>query len=296
MNKIIVWSIVFLSIAEAVIWFIKRKCERKGWKIFLKCSVPLLVIVWFFYLIPVLISLFVFYPDIKTLNEIPGTVEQWFSFWPSYLGAAATVIIAIFTAYNSKSINDQEKRFLRLFTGNNLRVSKFIICKYKQEREIEETCSYRISIKFINLSYSMIKDIKVQGFYIRLDDRNDTGNEGQDGYREVENGVIASSYLLQGDIPYLTFDLIYRKDSEEGKKFTEFYYNDYYMKNNKLDVKIAIQPIVYDSKKKENMILKITLLMTSQHEEEWESPFYSSEKEFELPIRKVMTYCYSVLE
>lgn len=68
----------------------------------------------------------------------------------------------------------------------------------------------------------MIKDIKVQGFYIRLDDRNDTGNEGQDGYREVENGVIASSYLLQGDIPYLTFDLIYRKDSEEGKSLQSF--------------------------------------------------------------------------
>lgn len=253
-----------------------------------------LVIGCFFCFIPVLISFLVFCPNFEYLNKIPGTDEQWFSFWASYSGAAVTIIIAVFTYYNSKSISEQEKRFLKLFTGYNLRISKFIICQYDWLKKREETYGYRISLKFINLSYSMIEDIKVRGFYIRFGDKNGTSTEGQDDYRKVENGVGASSYLLQGDAPYLTFDLIFMKDSEEGKKFTDFYNYDYNMGNNKLDVRIDIETTVYESDKKEIMTLDITLLMTSHQEEEWGSILYSSEEDFISPIKKVLIYCYTV--
>ena len=43
-----------------------------------------------------------------------------------------------------------------------------------------------------------------------------------------------------------------------------------------------------------NITLKITLLMTSQCEEGWRELLYSSEREFILPVRKVLTYCYSL--
>lgn len=190
---------------------------KKIWNGILTVVTVLLIVI-----LPVLISCLVFYPNWEFLNKIPGTGEQWFSFWASYLGAAATVIIALFTFFNSKSINEQEKRFLRLFTGNNLRISKIHISQYKPVDGEEETCSYRIGIKFMNLSYSMIKDIEVQGFYIRIWGKSGTKSDSPEDYKKIANGVGRCSYLLQSDIPYLSFDLTLGRGSEEEKKIHKF--------------------------------------------------------------------------
>lgn len=66
------------------------------------------------------------------------------------------------------------------------------------------------------------------------------------------------------------------------------------MDDDKLDIKIKIKPCLYEAKKQENITLNITLLMTSQCEEEWRELLYSSDREFLLPVRKVLTYCYSL--
>lgn len=296
-NTHLVISLVIIVIT-AVLWSIKQVTEKKGmikisWKVILTIVTGLLLAILFLYCIPVLISCFVFYPNWECLNKLPGTGEQWFSFWASYSGAAATVIIALFTFFNSKSIDEQEKRFLRLFTGNNLRISKVIIAQYKPVNK-EETCSYGIGIKFKNLSYSMIKDIEVEEFYIRIRGKNGTKSNSPEDYKKITQGVGGCSYLLQGDIPYLTFDLTFRKGSEEERKFTTFYYDDYYMADNKLDIKIEIKPNLYEVKKQENITLEITLLMTTQCEGEWGGLLYSSDREFIMPVRKVLTYCYSL--
>lgn len=301
MDMIKIHLMIFLAIimVTAVLWSIKQLTEKKDmnknfWKGIFTGVMVLLVAILFLYCIPVLIACFVFYPNWEHLNKIPGTGEQWFSFWASYSGAAATVIIALFTFINSKSIDEQEKRFLRLFTGNNLRVSKVSISQYKPVDGEEETCSYRVGLKFMNLSYSMIKDIEVQGFYIRIWGKSGTNSDSLEDYKKIANGVGGCSYLLQGDIPYLTFDLTFRKGSEEEIKFTTFYYYGFYTDDNKLDIKIEIKPCLYEVKKQENITLKLTLLMTSQREEEWGELLYSTDREFILPISKVLTYRYSL--
>lgn len=296
-----VWTHLIFSVIIAVIaaWSIKQLTENKDMKRnfrkgILTVVTVLFIVFLFLYCIPVLISCLVFYTNWENLNKIPGSGEQWFSFWASYSGAAATVIIALFTFFNSKSIDEQEKRFLRLFTGNNLRISKIHISQYQLTDRKEETCSYRIGIIFTNLSYSMIKDIEVQGFYIRIRGKNGTKSDSSEDYKKIVNGVERCSYLLQGDIPYLTFDFTLRRGSEEERKFTEFYYYDSVMKDNKLDIKIEIKPYLYEVKKQENITLMITLLMTFQCEEEWKELLYSSDREFILPLRKVLIYRYSL--
>lgn len=288
-----------IMVIMAVLWSIKQIAEKKGMiknfrKSFLTGVTVLLVAILFLYCIPVLISYLVFCPNVECLNIIPGEDVQWFSFWASYSGAAATVIIALFTFFNSKSIDEQEKRFLRLFTGNNLRISKVIIAQYKPLEKEEKICSYRIGLKFTNLSYSMIKDIEVEGFYIRIRGESGTKSDSPEDYRMITQGIGGCSYLLQGDAPYLTFDLTFEKGSEEERKFTPFYYDDYYMVDNKLDIKIKIKPCLYEVKKQENITLAITLLMTTQCEGEWGELLYSSDREFIMPVRKVLTYCYSL--
>lgn len=288
-----------IIVITAVLWSIKQVTEKKGmiknfWKDILTIVTGLFLAILFFYCIPVLISCFVFYPNWERLNKIPGTGEQWFSFWASYSGAAATVIIALFTFFNSKSIEEQEKRFLRLFTGNNLRISKVIIAQYKPLERGEKICSYRIGFKFTNLSYSMIKDIEVQEFYIRIRGESGTKSDSPEDYKKIANGVGGCSYLLQGDVPYLTFDLTFGRGSEEEKKFTTFYYYDYNMEDNKLDIKLKIKPCLYEVKKQENITLKITLLMISQDEKGFGELLCSSDREFIMPVRKVLTYCYSL--
>lgn len=298
--KCIIWIIFF--VAPLIIALVcggrrmlgKRSKHPKIENYLFKGSLTILAVWIFLYFIPWLISSVVFNHDLTYFAKIPGSDEQWFSFWASYSGAAATVIIAIFTYFNSKSIAEQEERFLRLLTGNNLRISKIDICRYQPISEREETCSYRVGLTFKNLSYSMIKNIEVKEFYIRFNGKDGIKDNNTDDYKKIEDVLSKPSFLLQGDTPYLTFDLIFRKDSEEGKKFTEFYYYDYLMGNQKLDIKIEIELCTFEGKKKKKAVLEITLLMTSRCEEEWGDILYSSEREFVLPVRKVLIYCYSV--
>jgi len=118
--KMIGSNVVFALVIIAAGVLLNLKKDKKGRKIIGRkstltaCNI-VLVGIFFLYCVPVLMGCIVFYPNFEILKSIPGTAEQWFAFWASYSGAAATVIIAFFTYINSKKIGEQEERFFQAF-------------------------------------------------------------------------------------------------------------------------------------------------------------------------------------
>lgn len=217
-------------------------------------------------IIPVMISYFVFNPNI--FGNIPGSASEWFGFWASYSGTIATIVVA-YQSWKSNerltelnSLLDAEKeRFFRTMTGINFRISQlFIKAEHIKQASQLNNCfvsgydspedkytMYRTILRFENISYTSIKQMKVESLKIGVGDPE----------KEIifnPKGTECSEFRLQGNVPILEIQFAMPKGSAEEMIFSRFYffYSQFSMSENRvvidLNVCVELQEIIIDSK------------------------------------------------
>lgn len=78
-----------------------------GCSIKCKIFVGIIIATVLFFMVPTIISFLVF--NEKVLGSFPGTSEDWFGFWASYIGGIISIAIAAVTIYQT-SIHEKEKK------------------------------------------------------------------------------------------------------------------------------------------------------------------------------------------
>ena len=202
---------------------------------------------------PFIIGYWVYDPDI--FPWIPGKSDVWMGFWASYSGTVVTLIVAVCTLYNGKSISDLQKNYYQLNAGVNLRLAKVSILPIIESDNLNR---YKIILYFHNKAKSLIREINLCSSEPELDKPDNSGSSDNPtllikvGENESSFDITDQYFGLQDGNAILQFE-INLKGSKVKKDFIKsyFYFSQFPNKRNdiNLDANIRVDICKQDYKK-----------------------------------------------
>lgn len=202
-----------------------------GCSIKCKIFVGIIIATVLFFMVPTIISFLVF--NEKVLGSFPGTSEDWFGFWASYIGGIISIAIAAVTIYQT-SIHEKEKEGMRedqkklidLMLNTNLRILETHIQISTQINNSdsnyytsstysgEDPVQIEFKILVLNRAFSTLNKIILPNFRIKIGD-----------YEENFTAKDSNEVMLlrQKDNVYMIIKCRMDKGSKIFHFFTAFY-------------------------------------------------------------------------
>lgn len=145
------------------------------------------------------------------LTNFSDESASWFSFYASYSGTLATLLVALFTWKSSRKMEELQRRYYELDTDVNLRLSKVAIVPQIMEKG--KLDQYKITLVFDNMAKNLIHEIGFKRDQISV--TIGTTTERVD--------IIKPEYFMRDGKPILQF---YSKIDESPMKemFAGFYF------------------------------------------------------------------------
>lgn len=170
---------------------------------------------------PLIIAKFTLFPT--KLTSFSDEAASWFSFWASYSGTLATLLVALITWMNSRKMEELQRRYYELETDVNLRLSKVgIVPQILEKGKLE---CYKFTFIFDNIAKNLIREIGFRAYERPDGEVQKAKGQITISIRNTKEAldIIDPEYYLRDGNPVLQFGLII--DSFPMKKeFAQFYY------------------------------------------------------------------------